>query len=56
MGIYQDEVIKLLFLLRNNYIKEVTDIKKEDAIFAIENRERIVKTLRVVQKFLIKQN
>jgi uncharacterized protein with ParB-like and HNH nuclease domain len=53
MGIYQDEVIKLLFLLRNNYIKEVTDINKEDAEFAIDNRDKIIKTLKILQEFLV---
>jgi uncharacterized protein with ParB-like and HNH nuclease domain len=52
IGFHQDEVIKLLFLLRNNYLKEVTDIDKEDAEFAIANSERILKTLGILQKLL----
>ncbi len=52
IGFHQDEVIKLLFLLRNDYHKEVTDIKKEDAEYAIANKERIIKTLQILQQLL----
>lgn len=53
IGFGQDEVIKLVFLLQNNYVKEVTDISKDDANFAIQYSERILKTLEVLRQFLI---
>jgi hypothetical protein len=52
MDISQDEVIKLVFLLRDEHTKEVTDIEAEDAKFVIENRERIIQSLRTLRKFL----
>ena len=52
IGFGQDEVIKLIFLLQDNHTKEVTDIKKEDADFTIQNAPRIVKTLEVLRQLL----
>jgi hypothetical protein len=52
IGFGQDEVIKLLFLLQDNPIKEVTDIVKTDADFAIDNSQRILKTLDVLRQVL----
>jgi uncharacterized protein with ParB-like and HNH nuclease domain len=52
IGFGQDEVIKLLFLLQDNHNKEVTDISKEDADFAIENAPRILKTLDILRQLL----
>jgi hypothetical protein len=52
MGIGQDEVIKLVFLLQDSHAKEVTDIEAGDAEFVIENQERILVTLHVLRKFL----
>ncbi len=52
LGVAQDEVIKLLFLLEDFPSKEVTQIKQEDADFAITNRDRIMATLRGVVQFL----
>jgi hypothetical protein len=53
IGFGQDEVVKLLFLLRDNSSKEVTDIAREDADFAVANADRILKTLDVVRQLLI---
>ena len=52
LGFGQDEVIKLIFLLQNNYTKEVTNINKEDADFAIQNAPRILKSLDVLRQLL----
>lgn len=52
IGFGQDEVIKLIFLLRKNLNKEVTDINKEDAEFVVKNTARIIKTLEVVRQLL----
>ena len=52
IGFGQDEVIKLIFLLQDNAAKEVTDIIKADADFAINNTPRILKTLDVLRQLL----
>ncbi|MCX6064164.1 MAG: DUF262 domain-containing protein, partial [Chloroflexi bacterium] len=52
LGFGQDEVIKLIFLLQNNHVKEVTNISKEDADFAIQNAPRILKALDVLRQLL----
>ena len=52
IGIHQDEVIKLLFLLRNDPNKEVTDIGQDDANFAFEKKERLIETLKVLRQLL----
>jgi hypothetical protein len=52
IGIGQDEVIKLIFLLQNNINKEVPDIAKDDAEFVVKNQSRILKTLEVLRQFL----
>lgn len=52
IGFGQDEVIKLIFLLQDNQSKEVTDITREDADFAVQNKQRILKSLEVVRQVL----
>ena len=52
IGFGQDEVIKLLFLLQDNPVKEVIDINQSDADFAIQNSQRILKTLAVLRQVL----
>lgn len=52
MGIAQDEVIKLVFLLQDSHSKEVTDIEAGDAEFVIQNRDRIFQSLRALREFL----
>jgi uncharacterized protein with ParB-like and HNH nuclease domain len=52
IGLSQDNLIKLVFLLQDNHAKEMTDIGAEDAQFAIDNRERIKSTLESLRKFL----
>ncbi len=50
--IYQDDIIKLLFLLQDEHTKEVTDITETDVAFAIDNKERIIAALRAARLFL----
>ncbi len=52
IGIGQDELIKLIFILQDNHRKEMVDVGAEDAKFAIERRERIKATLEALTKFL----
>ncbi|WP_341840407.1 GmrSD restriction endonuclease domain-containing protein [Chitinophaga caseinilytica] len=53
LGLTQDNLIKLIFLLRDNPVKEMTDIEEDDATFAIDNHERITSVLVATRKFLI---
>jgi hypothetical protein len=52
IGIGQDELIKLIFILQDEPAKEMLSISARDAQFAIDHRERIQKTLEAVVKFL----
>jgi hypothetical protein len=53
IGMGQDNLIKLIFIFRDNHIKEMSDIEAEDAKFAVDNKERICETLKALKKFLI---
>ncbi len=53
IGLTQDNLIKLMFLLQDNHKKEMAAIEAADAQFAIKNRERIKITLRCLKVFLI---
>lgn len=53
IGLSQDNLIKLLFLLQDNHKKEMASIDGSDASFAIKNRERIIATLEGLKSFLI---
>lgn len=53
IGLSQDNLIKLLFLLQDNHKKEMAAIEAEDAQFAIRHRERISITLKCLKEFLI---
>lgn len=52
MRLYQDEIIKFIFILQNQPLKEVTQVTQEDANFALDNQERITATLQGLQNFL----
>lgn len=52
IGLTQDNLIKLIFLLIGNYNREMSEITASDAKFAIDNRQRIVATLAAVRQFL----
>jgi hypothetical protein len=49
----QDTLIKLIFLLRDNHRKEMTNIEADDANFAVANKDRISAALVALKKFLI---
>jgi uncharacterized protein with ParB-like and HNH nuclease domain len=53
IGLTQDNLIKLIFLLQDNHKKEMTDIGAADAQFAIDQSERIKSVLTGLKKFLI---
>lgn len=52
IGLSQDNLIKLLFLLQDNHRKEMASIDATDANFAINNRERIGITIKALRDFL----
>ncbi|MBS1511695.1 MAG: DUF262 domain-containing protein [Bacteroidetes bacterium] len=53
IGLSQDNLIKLIFLLQDNHNKEMASIEAGDADFAIKNRVRIKITLKCLRDFLI---
>lgn len=53
IGLSQDNLIKLIFLLQDNHKKEMASIEAADADFAIRNRERIKITLKSLKDFLV---
>lgn len=53
IGLSQDNLIKLIFLLQDDHKKEMASIEPKDAEFAITNKERINSTLKSVKDFLI---
>lgn len=52
IGLSQDNLIKLIFLLQDNHKKEMSSIEAKDAEFAIDNKERIQCTLKSLKDFL----
>ena len=52
IGIGQDELIKLIFILQDNHRKEMVNVSAEDAKFAIEKKGRIEATLEALSRFL----
>lgn len=52
MGLNQDNLIKLVFILKNEPRKEMAEIHVEDADFAVQNREKISRALLLTQSFL----
>jgi len=53
IGLSQENLIKLIFLLQDNYNKEMMAIESSDADFAIKNRHRIKIVLKELNDFLI---
>lgn len=53
IGLSQDNLIKLIFILQDNHNKEMASIDGDDADFAINNRERIKCTLKSLKDFLV---
>ncbi|MCX6159548.1 MAG: DUF262 domain-containing protein [Ignavibacteriae bacterium] len=56
IGLSQENLIKLIFLLQDNPIKEMASIEEADANFAIINKERIKNTIILLKKFLVFSN
>lgn len=52
IGLTQDNLIKLIFILQDNHSKEMASIEATDAEFAIKNRERIIATIKALKDFL----
>ncbi len=52
IGLSQDNLIKLIFILQDNHNKEMASIDAKDAEFAIKNRERIKCVLKSLKDFL----
>ncbi|MDD5456763.1 MAG: DUF262 domain-containing protein [Candidatus Margulisbacteria bacterium] len=53
IGLNQDNLIKLIFLLQDNHKKEMSEIEASDAEFAISKRDRIRCALTGLRNFLI---
>lgn len=52
IGLTQDNLIKLIFLLQDNHNKEMASIEATDAEFAIKNMDRIKATIKALKIFL----
>lgn len=52
IGLSPENLIKLIFLLQDNYSKEMSSIDASDADFAVNNQVRIKNTLIAVRNFL----
>ena len=52
IGLTQDNLIKLIFLLQDNYSKEMANIESSDADFAIKNKNKIEASLYATKQFL----
>lgn len=52
LGIGQDELIKLIFILQDDHQKEMVNVTERDATFAIASRERISASLEACENFL----
>ena len=53
IGLSQDNLIKLIFLLQDDHNKEMASIEAKDAEFAISNKGRICATLKSLKDFLV---
>ena len=53
IGLNQDNLIKLIFILQDNHNKEMADIAASDAEFAIAKKDRIWNALICLRKFLM---
>lgn len=56
IGLSQDNLIKLIFLLQDNHKKEMAAIEAKDADFAVKNKDRIKATLKSLKDLLIHSN
>lgn len=53
IGFTEDVIIKLILILNDKPLKEITDITQTDGLFAVENFERIKNSIEAMKKFLI---
>jgi hypothetical protein len=53
IGLSQDNLIKLIFLLQDDHTREMASLEAKDAQFAIVNRERIGSALKSLKDFLV---
>lgn len=56
IGISQDEIIKLIFILQNDHQKQPVNITVADAEFTIKNKKRIENALKATENFLQTSN
>ncbi|WP_458118689.1 DUF262 domain-containing protein [Mannheimia haemolytica] len=52
IGLTQDNLIKIIFLLQNDHSKEMANIESSDAEFAIKNKDKIEASLYATKQFL----
>ncbi|KIL36214.1 hypothetical protein SD71_09715 [Cohnella kolymensis] len=52
IGVTQEILIKLIFILKDIHNKEMTELEEQHASFAIDNQQRITKTLEAMKRFL----
>ena len=52
IGLTPENLIKLIFLLQDNYAKEMISIEVSDSEFAVNNKDRIKNTMKAVRAFL----
>ncbi|MEW6521503.1 MAG: DUF262 domain-containing protein [Thermodesulfobacteriota bacterium] len=52
IGLTQDNLIKLVFILQDNHNREMASIQATDADFAIKNRDRIEATIKALKDFI----
>lgn len=52
IGLTQDNLIKLIFILQDNHTKEMANIEESDSNFAINNKDKIESALYATKQFL----
>ena len=52
INVSPENLLKLIFLLRNDYSKEISEVDEIDTDFIVENRERIKNSLLALRAFL----
>lgn len=53
IGFTEDMIIKLILILNDNPLSEITNITQEEALFVVDNFERIKNSIEATKKFLI---
>lgn len=52
IGFTEDAMIKLILILNDNPLNDITDIKEQEALLVVENSERIKNSIEATKKFL----